>query len=721
MHDIAPKIISFFIVSFLTYNTIYAQDPSYFVLGEAELKGADIYSILHTENEQLYVATNEGLYQYRYGIMQPVRRAQKQKGTSLFNLVSNSKNEVFCSNLNGQIFIVKNGKLNLFFEVPSKFLNSDLKIQIDNTDRLVVTSKACLLVNKNTYEVIYYSDKFRGLNANKLPNGNVVVNITGLDSILTFKNNSISKTYFKNTYLSNLPFKLVEVEKEMVSSKKLDIIVGEVQKEFNYPSRNIFEYMQFKTNEIWRRSKFGGVELLIFTKKEWKVKYQYFSNKFISEIAIGKDGVMFLGTFGQGLFVIPNLGTKNYSSILSSKNMQSLVAGDNEVFFVSDKIKGIMYFKDSLVPIHPKINYAADRLFKLKQGNANILEKFPSLFFSRPVNIGAIKNIHEVDSRTVLLASSMGITKQGNSLVLNDSLWKAPLNNSDKLNYSFKPLTNRCNDVAYDSKNNILYAATISSLLEVDDAGKSREITFNNNSIIVNDLELYNNQLWCATQNHGILILKGGEVIEHLSLRQGLGSDYVNSFSKSGNSFYISHKHGFQIYDASTKHWKNIGLAEGIDSRIIKDFSLSKDKVWFLSNDQVISMPINNIGSRKPELKIKIDSIIVNDKAQPIKKALRLEYNQNKLSFYIDFKGLLYESESYFNYQLKGFDETINSIPVKNGIITYNYLPPGDYQLNLVARCRENQSNALAYKFSISKPYWPVSYTHLTLPTTPYV
>jgi len=106
---------------------VYGQNPSHFILGQSELKNADIYSILQTENKKIYVSTDEGLYEYRHGKMQHINSAHDQKGISLFTLTANSKNEVFCLNLSGQVLRVKNNKLEVYLEIPKKYLTMNLQ------------------------------------------------------------------------------------------------------------------------------------------------------------------------------------------------------------------------------------------------------------------------------------------------------------------------------------------------------------------------------------------------------------------------------------------------------------------------------------------------------------------------------------------------------------------------------------------------------------------
>ena len=143
----------------------FSQNPSYFTIGDNELQNAHIYSIIETKKGIVYVATNQGVYFYHNGRMKPLLNAQNQLSISLFNLIENSNGEVFCFNLNGQIFKIVNHKLQLYFSIPKPYLGPTISMVFDEKDNLIVASKYCLIVDKTQkFKVIYGSKKFNETN-----------------------------------------------------------------------------------------------------------------------------------------------------------------------------------------------------------------------------------------------------------------------------------------------------------------------------------------------------------------------------------------------------------------------------------------------------------------------------------------------------------------------------------------------------------------------------
>ncbi len=696
------KIISIvLIIFFFGFESTYAQDPNHFVLGEAEFKNAEIYSILQTQNKQLYIGTNEGLYQYVNGKMREIPNAPTQKGTSIFNLIANSKNEVFCSNLNGQIFKLENNKLRLFFEVPKEYLGPQIDIEFDDSDRLILISKACIKINGDgdSYEVIYSSENKLGLKLSRLPNKSVIASIHGLDSIFIFEQNKTKKELFEGNK-GKEPYQIVQFNNTFYSSKDIDKNIPSYKF-----SRLNYTYHQFQRNKVWRRNKSQGIDLIESIDDKLKLQ-SYFKDTFISYVAKGEADILFLGTFGQGLYVIPNLNTLNYNNTIKSKSLQSISGTENGSIFLSDRHDGILHFKDSITNLASQIEYIPNRLFTLKKAQANIVAKYPSLFFGRQGDYGAIKNVFEVDSTTFLIASSLGVSKKGERNILAPNLWKRYNPSTREDTYALKNINQRTNDVCYDIEKEVLYVATIATLYKIDKNGNKKELLFNDKPLIINDLYFYQNEIWCATQNNGILIYDGTEFNHQISVKNGLGSNYVYKFMEKDGQFFISHKEGFQVYEVSSKKWKAVGLLEGIEKGAIKEFCINNDTLWFLSNNQVISLPLNEIKSNEPFFTFKIDSIKAGDEVLNLKEKTILKYNQNDLHFFTDFNGILYESEAFYEYQLLDFDKKSRTAPVIQQSIDYSYLPAGEYRFSIKVNYRNYSSTTFLYEFKIQQAFW---------------
>jgi len=167
------RLHSILIIILLTFSKVYfGQDPSYFTLVNNELFGVDIYSIHQSKDGTIYLGTNAGLYRYQYDKFYLYNQNEKQKGNSFFQLQENQNGDIFCCNLNGQVFQVEQNQLDLYYETPAKHLFEYFNFFIDK-DLLVYCSKSCYSVDTNK-KVATLSSEINVYNTQQINEGKVL-------------------------------------------------------------------------------------------------------------------------------------------------------------------------------------------------------------------------------------------------------------------------------------------------------------------------------------------------------------------------------------------------------------------------------------------------------------------------------------------------------------------------------------------------------------------
>jgi len=687
----------------------FAQNPSYFVLGASEFKNADIYSILHTKNQKLYIATNEGLYQYKHGKMLQIAKAEEQRDVSLFNLVENSKNEVFCFNLNGQIFKIEDNALKLYFQFPIKFYKENIEMFFDDSDRLIVSSGGCFAVSHNSFEEIFYSEDYNGLKLSKLTNGDIMLCVQGLDKIIKIKNGE-SLTLHSEFYneINRGYFHILELNHTLITS----LAIYDLQPNFVAKRRpnEYYKFYQISDNEIWGRSTVSGVRVFKSKNGNNYLDNNYFPNLFISTFTVDKEGTIFLGTFGKGLFVIPSRRTETYDNIITGNNFKH-IAADEQNIYISDIVEGIFVYSHAKNKIDLIIKNRPNKVFAFDKNKSTLHNNYPNLFHGARIGIGDVKNVFELDSFTYLMACSNGLFKVGRSNIIDQNLWEKSKHPDILISKLF---TKRCTDVAYDPKEKSLYVSTMSFLKVLKFDKEISELSYKGTPIIANDLLFEDGLLWCATQNFGILVFKDNEIVKQINTNSGLNNNYVFKFEKKSNRLFISHKTGFQIYSIATQEWMTIGTAEGVENGTVKDFCVQDDKIWFISNNQIISYSTDNIKSNKPKMIISYDSIRVNDNLVSSVEVGNFKYYENNLAIFPTFNGLLYESEVTLHYTLEDAENNKvfqkSPIPITDDLIEFRYLPNGNYKFYVTANYRGFESFSESYYFKINKAYWKTTW-----------
>ncbi len=700
------KLKSYFLcvlITLLLSTSLLAQNPSFFVLGQAELENTEVYSILQTQDKKLYVATNEGLYQYKHGRMTVIPNAKDQKGFEVFDLIANSKNEVYCYNLAGQILRIVGNKLEVFKQIPSQFINDRISMVFDKKDRLIFASNGCFFIQEDMRE-LYFSEENQVLGVNVLIDGRIVFTQNNSENVLVLNGDSVqpiktsshlstsSISNQNNLLMNNKIVRSIDIAKQLSEryNKKL-------KSSWNY------SYTQISENEIWGTSRSGGIDIIRKENEEWFIAASYFEDTFISEVAQGENGLILLGTFGKGVLVLPQLSTRRHHLSDLGTNLRRIATDSQGNVFLTDATNGVLHYKENARILDDDFSSTPDKIFHLEQNNVAVNEEFPKLFYKRYINYGAIKDVYEVDENTLLVATSKGIAKIDPNRLLDGPHWE--LKDAQRSLYTLKQIDERCQTVAFHKVTKNLYVATLSRLLVMGTKGAIQELKYEDEPIAVNKLLLVGNQLWCATQNYGVLVFEDGEIVKKIGVAEGLESNYIHKFYNDKNSLYILHKEGFQIVNIATDKIETLGIAEGIADGSMRDFSVMKDKIWYISSDQLFSTPIA-IEDKEVNYTITIDSVVVSGLKVDESKQGDFKHNQNQLVVFMDFRGISYEKETLINYKLSGFDTEWRIAKTTDQSISYKFLPPGTYDLELNTQYRCVTNNAFSYSFTVQKPYW---------------
>jgi hypothetical protein len=708
-------ILLLFIIS---SSTLFSQQPYYFTIGEKELGGAEIYSILETKDELLYVATDIGLFKYEQDKFILIESSREQIRSSLFNLIESKEGEVFCSNLSGQIFIVNDKKLVLFSELPRESLSMNTYIEFDKSGNLIALSNDCYKITKDSICLIKENKEINDLfnfGLNKLYNGKLLLYARDNDTVFSIQNSSLK--YFGLTNKKNegtrnyfiLKNQLIEVFRNFYNTSFQNTSV----------SRNISEiYFQMNENEIWGLDKKNGVRVISIVNDTLKVTNRFFNDLFIS--TVNKKGKnTYLGTFGKGVLVIPNYDL--YSNIIeNTKDRINDIAvdNDNNVFFAKSK-KGIYHYKKSATPIdeNPKNSYAG--VFILKDcERVGVNKSFPHLYYEAPFTVDNcnevryIKDVCTLGCSTLLFATSKGVLLKSSNKKQDTSNWGRYSNCS--LNYFFnKAINNRCVSIAADSINNRFYVATASSVFEFQNKQraellqlKKTELLYLGKRFSCNELIFYKNKLWCATKNNGVLVFEHGKLVQQLNRGNGIISNSITEIRIKDNILYLTDEKQIQSLNLITNDSKVFGAEDGF-SGVINDIELSHNKLWVLSDkSHVKSIQINKLKIPKDTLFLYLDSIIVSEVKINRTKNHKFNYKQNHFIFYETIRNIKYKEHATIKYRVRGLENKWNSMEVNNGKIEYKSLPPGEYTFEAFAVASNKKSKLQSFSFFILHPYW---------------
>ncbi|MFT6500425.1 MAG: hypothetical protein ACJASQ_000534 [Crocinitomicaceae bacterium] len=687
--------------------SLFSQQPSHFFIGSKEFSNTHIYSLLKHPNGLLYTSTNYGLFVYKNGQFKPIESDPDQLGSDMYNLCVNGKEEIFCHNLAGQIFRLENDRLKLVAQIPSDYLDNMVEITIDSEDAIIVRSIGCLRYDFKEWKV--------------LDEGNVG-HLGDFDKkkVLFFKNSTKEINCIAGGKMSTISVVPSITELPMVTDHFPAVFQGTLVSMyaggqlFNHETKTVTklipfivrEYAQLDSNEVWALDYVEGGRRIHLNNGEFEIGPSLFSDQFISAAIKGDNGTIYLGTFNNGVIVIPNINSINLSK---DDSYFTRICSSPDGIIVSERLGNVYdVTKEGMIQYKPKELVNRGSVMYAEGVDFGIDPKRPSLLFE-PVSgfsnsvVSSIKDIARVNESSVIIATSRGLFLTGNG---DTHLgWKK--HGDNKKWWCISSRSFRCRAVAYDIPNKGLYYATQKELIYIDQKGKKKTITFKGKQINCNDLLFDNGIVWCTTQLFGILKISKGHIIDQLDELDGLANNYARKIQIHRNKLYVSHKSGFQIYDLTTKEWKFLGPAEGLTIGLVEDFEVFNDRLWVISNGKLISLPQDQ--SRKnSEFHLNIASVELGGTLLGEGIMSRHTHDQNYFLAQFDFRGVEYESEAIIQYRLIGANKISawKEIASTSSEVEFTSLAPGSYEFQIRVKYRSFEMHVRKYPFEINPPFW---------------
>lgn len=696
-------VLSFF---HLFSSKVFSQEPSYFVLGQKELSGLDIYDLYQDSKSNYWVATNNGVYKYDGYDFKKIK-GPKIYSNSIFDLKENKNNEIFCRDFKGNIFQISGDSSSIFYVIPDSLKCNYITYDIDNQNNLIVFS--------NYLFKIYSRDrKIELLSANPInvygniykKEDNSIITYDEISScILEIKNGELnySKIELKDT---NSIVMFINYNNNLIS---YDRTTGRLLKEvLNYngsfprfnPNNKLFNLRSDDKN-IWINYLTGGTNLFNINKDKSELLYP---NYIISSHFVDKEKNTLLGTFGHGILVIPNIYFKTIKTKKEVTQITKTKTGD--VLIGNQLGEVILLSKDKTKILNKKSNKRIEILEYFPSTNQVFANCEQSTFINASnfkktnFNTNSAKDICQIDSNTYLLATNLGL----------DLLRK---NNGEVYITNLEEYTQRTYCVGYDSITKTIYSGS-SIGLQVGTKDKFRLEKFNNENIIASSIKFIKNKIFVSTISQGVFIYSNNVLIENWNLNNGLLSNRVVQIIDYNENLFIATDKGICVMDFSGKYQFAINESNGLKNNNIIDFEIVNDILWVVTSEGFQTIDLNNLTNEVYYPKLHLRGLFINDVKTDTSIHSFSSY-KNKFVFNLESKSLKYSNDLTYLYKLEGFDDNWYTNDYKDHIIKYNFLPPSDYKFIVKAIYNGNSSNVIIYSFTIKKPYYKTIWFYLLL------
>ncbi len=715
------KYLKYLLLLFFVIPRVgFSQDPAYYTIGEKEFANLDIYGLLYDEStDVMFIATNSGIYAYKQNNFILIKGHKNQIGNSFFDLDQNDKGEIFCSNLSGQIFQIKENALKIIYEPKGgqgKFINYEL---LPNNKIAIVFYEALIFQNEDgSFTAKYNIENQLAVDGDTI---HLFYAFSYLDSKVYIHGISKGHNHF---IVLDESFKLLSSKKEIRNSQTINRIVK--QDDVVYGIRNdgsvlgngasLFENFELQEKErifslndstvIGLNSQKGFRYLSLNAGKDTlSATPTFFDEIFISAHAQLENGTLLFGTFGEGIIVVSN------PLIVKSEHKELFLgiatSPDNEVR-ISCRSGEIFEIKENRLNLVDKVPHNVDNVYYIPD-----LDFFKKLGYEDFVYNDSRKtfyhsiDINAVDSSFVFSSDKNGlICDYWNKTKIKNIFFKS--SQIQKLKHLFQ--ASRTTSSVWNPKDSLLYIGTSTGLLyrRLEDSIVS-ELRFNNQHLEVNDLFFSNEKLLCATEKNGLLIFKNNKLLFQLTENEGLLSNTVNQAELKGDVIYLVTKNGLQLYNLKTNEFIGLGLMEGVEPEKITKFALSNDRLWLIEKHSFLSLEIDKIVNHTNEqqiAKLYFDSLLVNGHVIDYSSKTEFGFDQNAFTFYFDYRNLITKSETQIEYALLGFYDDWKAIPSTQNIVEFQSLPVGKYTFLLKASYRNQETETFSYSFEILPPFW---------------
>lgn len=498
----------------------YSQQPSHLLIGEDELAGINIYSSIQDIDNSIVLATNNGLFRYNTLNFSTIN-SNLVGDQSLFGLIKNSKGIIYCYNLSGQIFYIKNNTLHLFYSIPKENVSSVIQLCFDNNDNLFISCKKLLKIDSNKKVTDLFAFK-------SLESSSIAIDNEGKIYFYDNQNLYFVKNDFVQFYM-NLPNKVNNLLKPyrsntgsiscQVNTLPQGFIIHQGRSQnikYNAPTNtsNFYHYFVSKNYPIiWLASSKNGVYAFNLNGNPLYNNKLLFEDYFISSFLEDNEGNTWLFTFGKGIIFIPNLNVIEYTNndLLKKDDLLRITKKDNLLYFGGSK--GSVY----------QLN--GDKISELlsNQKKIEFLRYMPTLdafFINGLVYDGNFKkqlkdqNYNKYDAFQSDKNSPIWYTTR-------DGLFST----DNTFNFSNYGYTLRSYAVLEESNSKTIWIAS-STGLEYCQNKKYTKVLYHNRPIFSTNIIKVNDEVWVASSD-GILIFKNQKLTHVINKQSGLLSNRV--------------------------------------------------------------------------------------------------------------------------------------------------------------------------------------------------
>ncbi|HTF06038.1 MAG TPA: histidine kinase [Bacteroidia bacterium] len=687
------------------------RQPSFFILGEEQFDGIQIYDVIQDDALNYWIATDNGIYKYDcYGFSKI--ECEGAQALSAFGFVKNKTGTIYCYNLNNQILQIRYGICSLLYELTAQERSADIYLSITAANELLVLTKTALIFDENGKRIPiapmssnYYGYPFL------TGSGQTISHIADSDSLWVYKDHRFKTVglkvdgvqpngVLKFFTLSGKTFAISTASKEIYAFDESAYTLHREPATDLEKSKEFFRIYN-ENNQVWAAGIISGV-FVISDNHGLTLSEKYYPQYLISDVYHDAEGNLLLSTFNHGILVVPNMAIPDVLNIPGNSAPVSIHIDDQLGMLMGTLNGQLLSYKDGAYqtlsdsgsrPLQSVFSWPGFPFVLFDDGKVKMLNKETREIF--PFTIGSLKDAVMIDDTTLYLALNTGLARMtwggGNKFTL----------------LRIESLHLRCYSVAYSSTEKLIYVATSDGVSTLDADGKISNVLLNGERVFANDIAVDGNFIYLATKN-GILTCRNSQVTGSIQptiqgktvevLKLVVQNDRINAITAGG--FAVFDKSGTVLIQLNTKY--------GFSTNRIYDFEISGNGLWICHSKGVQQLAMNVLNSTVTKPLMKISTLMVNEfEVTNLGTTLGIYTSEErKFRFTLSSPTLRNKENIRYHYQLKGYDETWYVADYTDNEIVYNALAPGAYMFSVKAENMGVFSETVWYSFTISAPFY---------------
>lgn len=696
---------------FVWFN-LPAKQPAFFIFGEDQFKGLQIYDIIQDNQLNYWIATNEGLYCFDHHSYQKVE-CEKSKSNSVFGFVANKQGVIYCHNLNNQVFEIKNKNCKLFYELKREEAHPDISLAITSSNQLVIGGKGIIILSEKGEILSRINTHFRSIGAPFTnAKGDVIYHLSGCDSILKISGTNFiplplrNLNYNKSENLLLTFFSLNKISYALnIKTKQLFLFNEENLSLTSLNTNPAFEITSaarfYHTKKhLWIAGSLPGV-LVLDEKPESQRFNSYYNDYYISNVFEDQEGNILLCTFDKGILVIPDMRVPDFIHSFKDNPAISMLY-DSEVGLLLGSSKGslLKYTNDNVQTLFNQNKSPIPHIFSELKFPYVIFENNHIYAYHKKNN--SVTLIHYASLKDVAIVSETIFY-----LGTNRGIVKCNISGNGNFNcQNIRGFSNRIYTLAFNTQNKALYAATSDGLFLIKENEDSEEITYQNEELYPNLLRYYKGKIYAADKKGGLLIIENNKVTGTLPLLINGNKEVFSKFIINNDQIIAKCNKGLFEFDLNGKLINVLSSSQGVSFNRVIDFVADRNLLYVCLTNGVQQINLDSLLYKNSPPEIKLNDIQVNDISIITSSVTNFNSQQRKIQFTLRTPTLRNRENIYYHYKLEGNDDKWHVNNYNGNQILYNSLAPGSYTFMVKAEKNGQFSNVISYSFTIESPFY---------------